>query len=74
VTPLAVKDLGGLSHTSVNPFAWHMWQYAQANFAPVTVSVPGCPITYEITDTDAAYTPIDPTICQIDEVTNPLLY
>ena len=67
-TGLSLTALDGTSRSSTNPFTWHMWQFAQANFNQIVVSATptACPVVYSVTDVDYDRTPIDSSIMVID--------
>ena len=72
-TPITISAIDGSgTRSEANPFTWHMWQYAQANFNQIVLSsTPSpCPTTYFVTDTNYERTTISSSTIIIDQ-TNP---
>ena len=70
---ITVKALDSSVKTETDPFQWHMWQFAQAMFAPIATTPSGCPVTYTLTDTDSDRTQISASVMIIDQ-SNPTLF
>ena len=68
ISGIQITGLDGIARSSTNPFAWHMWQYAQVKFNQIqlTATPVACPITYHISDVDYERTEISTTIMLID--------
>lgn len=73
---LTVKALDDSIKTADDPFNWHMWQFAEAKFAPLVLSSTpqACPTYYYLTDTDINRTVMPVSIMKIDETDSATYY